>query len=284
MTALVLAVALHVFALGLKTKPADLAYLPRRPGKLLRVLAAMNIVMPIVAAALVLAFNLHVPVEIMLVAVALAPVPPILFRKQSKAGGGDAYIVSLLVTTALVAIVSIPLMLEVLERVFGVPLRMSLWQVAQVVLKTVLAPLAIGMALRALAPKFAERIATPTLAFAGAILPVAAIAVIVAAWPAITAQLGDGTLLALGFFVAVGLAVGHVLGGPDPADRTVLALATASRHPGAAAAIAGANFPQERAAIAVLLLYLIIGAVVSALYLRWRKAHEHSAVPHARAH
>ena len=77
---------------------------------------------------------------------------------------------------------------------------------------------------------------------------------------------------------------GHVLGGPDASDRTVLALSTASRHPGAAAAIASVNFPQERAAIAVLLLYLIVAGAASALYLRWRKAREPSALPHARAH
>jgi BASS family bile acid:Na+ symporter len=284
MLALILAVALHVFSLGLKTDLSDLTYLWRRPAKLLRSLAAMIVIMPIVAVLIVQTFTLHRPVEIMLVAVALAPVPPILFRKQAKAGGHEPYSVSLLFTAALIAIVSIPVMLELLERVFNVPLRLTPWAVAQIMLKTVLVPLAIGMAVRALARKFADRIAAPTLAFAAAMLPVAAIAVIVAAWPSISAQIGDGSLLAIAFFVAVGLGVGHLLGGPDPADRTVLSLSTASRHPGAAAAVASANFPQEHAAIAALLLYLIVAAVVSALYLRWRKAAARGPVPHARAH
>jgi BASS family bile acid:Na+ symporter len=150
-------------------------------------------------------------------------------------------------------------------------------------LRTVLLPLAAGIAVLALAPRLAQRIAAPTTAVAAAVLPVAGIAVIVSAWPAILAQLGDGTVLAIAAFVAIGLVVGHLLGGPDPADRTTLALSTASRHPGAAAAIASINFPQERAVIAALLLYLIIGGVVSALYLRWRKARAASAVPHAGA-
>jgi BASS family bile acid:Na+ symporter len=226
---------------------------------------------------------LRAPVEIMLVAVALAPVPPLLPRKQAKAGGHDAYIVSLLVIAALVSIISIPLLLEVLERVFRTPLRMSPWAEAQIMLRTVLLPLAAGIAVRALAPRFAQRIAAPITAFAAAMLPVAGVAVIVAAWPAVMSQLGDGTILAIAAFVAIGLLVGHLLGGPDSADRTTLALSTASRHPGAAAAIASINFPQERTVIAALLLYLIIGGVVSALYLRWRKAHAPSAVPHAGA-
>jgi BASS family bile acid:Na+ symporter len=283
MLALTLAVALHVFALGLRTEFGDLGYLLRRPSKLLRSLAAMIIIMPIVAALIALAFPLRAPVEIMLVAVALAPVPPLLPRKQAKAGGHDAYIVSLLVIAALVSIISIPLLLEVLERVFRTPLRMSPWAEAQIMLRTVLLPLAAGIAVRALAPRFAQRIAAPITAFAAAMLPVAGVAVIVAAWPAVMSQLGDGTILAIAAFVAIGLLVGHLLGGPDSADRTTLALSTASRHPGAAAAIASINFPQERAVIAALLLYLIIGGVVSALYLRWRKAHAPSAVPHAGA-
>jgi bile acid:Na+ symporter, BASS family len=284
MLALTLAVALHVFSLGLKTDVRDLGYLLRRPGKLARSLFAMLLVMPFVAALIDLLFPLHLPVEIMLVAVALAPVPPLLPHKQSKAGGQPAYSVSLLVIAALAAIVAIPALLEVMERVFSVSLRMTPWAVAQVMLKTVLLPLAIGMSVRALWPKFAARMSGPALAFAAAVIPVAALAIIVAAWPVIAAQAGDGTLAALAAFVGVGIMVGHVLGGPDPSDRTVLALSTASRHPGAAAAIASVNFPQERAAIAVLLLYLIIAGVASALYLRWRKAREPGALPQARAH
>jgi BASS family bile acid:Na+ symporter len=284
MLALTAAVALSVFALGLRTAPRDLIFLLRHPAMLLRSLVAMLIVMPIIAALVAFFVRLHAPVEIVLVALALAPVPPVLPRKLSKAGGHDAYTVSLLVIAAVLAIFSIPIMLELIQGMFNVPLSMSAWAVAQVMAKTVLAPLAAGVAVALFAPKFAARFSAPIAAFAAAALPVAAIAVIVSAWPAILNQIGDGTLAAIAAFVVVGLGVGHVLGGPNPSDRTVLALSTASRHPGAAAAIASANFPQEHAAIAVLLLYLIIGAVVSALYLRWRKASEHSAVPHARAH
>jgi BASS family bile acid:Na+ symporter len=51
---------------------------------------------------------------------------------------------------------------------------------------------------------------------------------------------GNGTILALGAFTLAGLAAGHLLGGPNRDDCTVLALATASRHPGVALAIASA--------------------------------------------
>ena len=79
------------------------------------------------------------------------------------------------------------------------------------------------------------------------------------------------TLLALAVFAAVGLAVGHWLGGNVSDHRTVLALATSARHPAVALAIAGANFQQQRAVLAVIFLYLVVGTVVSLPYVMWRK-------------
>jgi bile acid:Na+ symporter, BASS family len=84
-------------------------------------------------------------------------------------------------------------------------------------------------------------------------------------------MIGNGTLLVLAVFAAVGLAVGHWLGGSNPDHRTVLALATSARHPAVALAIAGANFEQQRAVLGVLVLYLVIGTVVSLPYVMWRK-------------
>jgi BASS family bile acid:Na+ symporter len=81
------------------------------------------------------------------------------------------------------------------------------------------------------------------------VLVVAAIPVLIALFPAIISLVGNGTILAFAAFVVVALAVGHFLGGPDPDERTVLALASASRHPAVAIAIAHANFPDEKLAV-----------------------------------
>jgi BASS family bile acid:Na+ symporter len=44
------------------------------------------------------------------------------------------------------------------------------------------------------------------------------------------------------------LAIGHALGGPDPNDRTALAIACASRFPALVMLIASLNFPNAKAA------------------------------------
>ena len=77
----------------------------------------------------------------------------------------------------------------------------------------------------------------------------------------------------------VGLAAGHLLGGPDSQQRPVLALSTATRHPGIAIAIAAVNFPDQKLAPAAMLMYLLVSAVVAKPYLVWLKRHSIAPVP-----
>jgi BASS family bile acid:Na+ symporter len=88
---------------------------------------------------------------------------------------------------------------------------------------------------------------------------------------AIFSLVGDGTLLSFIAFAIVGFGIGHVLGGPEPENRRVLALATATRHPGMAVAIAHLNFPQQKMTTPAIPLYLIISAIVAALASRTRR-------------
>jgi BASS family bile acid:Na+ symporter len=104
-----------------------------------------------------------------------------------------------------------------------------------------------------------------------ALLLVAVLPVLVTEWPAIVSLIGNGTLAALGAFVIVGLAVGHLLGGPDPDERGVLALATATRHPAIAIAAAHAAFPGQKFVVPAILLYVILAAVLSIPYLVWHR-------------
>ena len=227
----------------------------------------MNVTMPLFAAI----FELHPAVKIALLVLSVSPVPPILPKKEIKAGGGSSYPFGLLVAAALFAIVVVPISVELLGRAFARTVQVAPATVAQLVLKTVFIPLAAGIAVRYFAPAFAERIAKPVSLVAMVLLVVSALPIVFTAWPAITSLIGNGTILAIAAFVVVGLAAGHLLGGPDPEDRTVLALSTASRHPGVAIAIASANFPGQKLVFAAVLLYLIVNAVVSLPYLNWRK-------------
>ena len=78
--------------------------------------------------------------------------------------------------------------------------------------------------------------------------------VLFTAWPSIIALVRRRTIVAIAAFVLVGLAVGHSLGGHDFHDRAVLALATATRHPGIALAIGTANFQEQEAVLPAILV------------------------------
>ena len=87
-----------VFGFGLNTTASDLLYLFRRPGLLARSLLAVFVIMPAVAVALVRIFDFPRVVGIVLVALAISPVPPMLPRKEAKAGGEVAYGLALMAT------------------------------------------------------------------------------------------------------------------------------------------------------------------------------------------
>jgi BASS family bile acid:Na+ symporter len=64
------------------------------------------------------------------------------------------------------------------------------------------------------------------------------------------------------------LLIGHVMGGPERGDRTVLALSTAMRHPAMAIALAKANFGDEPLVIPAILLYVLVAVVVRVPYMK----------------
>ena len=103
-----LAILGTVFGFGLKSTPDNLLYLVRRPGLLVRSVLAVLVVMPVLAVLLVKAFDFRQAVEVVLVALAVSPVPPLLPLKESKAGGRRSYGLGLMVFLGLVAIVGFP--------------------------------------------------------------------------------------------------------------------------------------------------------------------------------
>jgi BASS family bile acid:Na+ symporter len=277
-------IALILFAPALSASPEDVTYLVRRPGQLVRSLFAMNVVMPLFAAAVAAASAFDRAIEIALVALAVSPVPPFLPTRELRAGGRASYAIGLLVAAALFAVVFVPLAVELLGWAFGTQHhRVPASTVVRPVVIGVLAPLGAGLLTRYAAPALAGRIAKPVGLVGMILLVVAVLPVFATDWPTILALIGDGTLAALAAFVVVGLAAGHWLGGPDSDDRTVLALSTACRHPGIAIASAAATFPEKKGVLlAVVLLYLPVNIIVSMPYVAWsRRRHAAIEVPTA---
>jgi BASS family bile acid:Na+ symporter len=234
-----------------------------------RSLIAVLVIMPVVAVMLARAFSFAPLAEIALMALAISPVPPILPGKQTKSGGDTAYGVALMAILAALAVVTIPLSSDLIQRLFHRSVDTAS-ATARIAFMSTLLPLGIGMLVRAWLPALAGRLAPVVGRVAKVLLPLAAVALLAGTWRAVWNATGEGTLLAMIVFAVIGLFVGHVLGGPEPSHSVVLALATASRHPAIALSIASASFPDQRF-VGTILLYLIVNALVGLPYLSWQK-------------
>jgi BASS family bile acid:Na+ symporter len=165
----------------------------------------------------------------------------------------------------------LPLSIEIIERVIGVPLQVPPLAIAKVLLMTILVPLGLGLIVRRFAASVAERISAPLSRFAGLLLLLSLVLLVFSSGSEMLARIGGGTLLALALFILAGLLVGHLLGGPEPNDRTVLAISTATRHPGVAMALISVTFPDTQAVLPIVLIYMIINTIIDAPYIAWRK-------------
>ena len=269
-----ISVFLSVLAMGLGTTWQEATYLFRKRREFFIALLSLDVIMPLVAVVFVSFLNLEPPVKIALVALSVSPTPPILPKKEFKAGGTREYTLGLLVFAAALSIVFVPLSMEILRPTLGVQLKASALPVAGLALLTVLAPMISGIAIRKLAPKFAVHVARPLGVVATILLIVTVLPIVIFERKAILSLIGDGTLIAMAVFVLVGLVAGHSLGGPVRENRTVLALSTATRHPGIAVAIAHVNFPQQKLALAAVGLYLIVNAIATLPYMVWTRRKE----------
>jgi BASS family bile acid:Na+ symporter len=266
--ALKISILMQVFAVGLGTTWQDASYLFRRPRLLVNSMLARNVAVPAIAILLIKAFSLPVAMQITLAVLAVTPVPPLLPRLQLKAGARSEYVLGLLVSQALLAVVLVPVTLKFLDWALRDQAHFSAGRVAALVAKTILIPLAGGRLASRFLPKTSPT--APYLLTAGSILLIAGtLPLLILGWRALGALSGNGSMLALAIFIIAGTATGHFLGGPRAQDRTALAIATSARHPGLALAIAQANYPEQNKLVAgAIVIYLILRLIISVPYLR----------------
>jgi len=266
-----ISVMLIVTSIGMSATWGEATFLFRRPALLLRSVVARNVIVPCVAIAVIRAFTFHPAVEITIAVLAATPVPPLLPTSLLRAGGRRCYVLGLLVSQAVLAIVFVPLIVRVMDTLFPADLDFSVREAAAIVSKTILVPLVTGLLLGQIFGDKIRRIG-PIIAKAGNVLLIcAALPLLLVAWGALRTLVGEGVLLGLSIMVIADTTTGHLLGGPDENDRTVLALAASAAHPGVAIAIAN-DFPDQRRLVAgAVLIYLIVRTVLIIPYVRRRR-------------
>lgn len=155
-----------------------------------------------------------------------------------------ALVALLLVTTVIYLPLVLPLLLP------GV--QVDAWGIASTLSLRVLLPLALGLIVDTISRDEADAL-LPVL---GQISNVSLALLIALQLGAnlgdVIGLLGTGSILAIILLVAVAMIAGYLLGGPDPADRRTLSLASGQRNMAAAFVIATANFAARPAVLVFL--------------------------------
>ena len=165
----------------------------------------------------------------------------------------------------------VPLAVEVINVLYGEDLHLSPLTVTNVAVGALLLPLGTGLVIGRYLPAARRWIPAIHLA-SGRLFLLCLIGFTALGWSRMASIIREGTLSAISAMVIIaicGLAAGHFLGGPDEDDRTVLAFAAVSRHPGVAMAI-GSLTGEPLAPIGVLLA-VVVNEVAVVPYRWWRK-------------
>ncbi len=257
-----------VFATGLNADREDLFWIWRRPALLLRSFVAMYLMVPLAALALIQVLTLPAGSQLALLFLSISAGAPLLPKKLIKWGGDPAYAFSLVIACSLLAILTVPLSLALLQPLLPKTAGVETLTIVSTILKTFLIPLGVGLLVREARPAWADRVGEPLIRWAGTALLLAAVLVIGSQWQQLW-SIGLPTWIGFAGLTAAALAAGHWLGGPDERDRTSLAVACATRHIGLALLIAASL--KESNALTLVATYLFASALISIPYLRWRR-------------
>jgi predicted Na+-dependent transporter len=258
-----------MFSLGMAIRPGDFRSAWRHPGLMLKGLFSVLVAAPALALIVTRIANLERLVEIGIVLMAIAPGAPVALRRSLSAGGHRGFAPALQIAVALLAVVAIPLWIAGLDHVYGGNASIDPRHLVRQVFIAQLLPLGLGMLLRHCREGLAESLGARLARITTLLLIILAAMALLNVWRTV-ADAGLNATLAIIVTTALILACGHLLGGPDPATRTALAVVSAARNPGLALLVAAVNHADPRI-IATVLAYLIISALTITPYVIWRR-------------
>ncbi|MCU0975209.1 MAG: bile acid:sodium symporter [Steroidobacteraceae bacterium] len=257
-----------MFSIGLGIAPRELLLVWRRPGLMLKALLAVLVLVPTIAWAVCLALDLPRAVAVGIMLMAIAPGAPLALQRSLGAGGHHGFAPTLQITVAVMAVVSMPLSVAVINIVYDTHASISPLQLMKQVMMVQLLPLAIGVATGRWLPRAAGWL-RPRLGVLGKALLALLVLYVAFAFRQDLARAGTGMVLAMALVTLGALALGHALGGPDPATRTPVAIVSAARNPGLALLTATLN-AAPATVTAVIPVYIFVSAITMLPYILWR--------------
>jgi BASS family bile acid:Na+ symporter len=262
-----LTVLILLFSTGLGMTFQQVMVLWRKPGKLAKSLLAAVVLVPFAAYGVLYVAGLvmEVPEEVFVGAMllsaasgaALAP------KLAEKVGADIGEATSLMVTLAIMTIVSAPIVVAV---TMPPDLALPGGDVAATVFKSVLLPLIVGLAIRTWWVRLADIITEPLTKLSNSLLNVIIILIIVKDLDVIL-DFGLGILVMMLLLSVIYVLIGHLLGGPSLPDRITLGVSTGQRNGAIAMMVAAQAMPEAVPAIVgagvvvLVVIVLYLGAI-----------------------
>jgi bile acid:Na+ symporter, BASS family len=231
---------------------------PLRNARLLVLALLANFVlMPLGAFALGKVLWLEEPFGIGLLVLGCAAGAPFLPKLAELAKGNLAFAVGAMVLLMVVTVGYLPVVLPLLLEGVSV----DPWKIARSLILLMLLPLAVGLALKAYYGAMAARV-KPALDWISNVSLILLVLLISAAnIEKVLDVFGTRGILAGLLFIALGFAIGWVLGGPGNDTRRVLALGTAQRNIAAALVVGSQSFSDPKVVVMVIVV-AIVGLII----------------------
>lgn len=245
-----------MFSLGLSLTMGQILDPLKNARVVILALIANFVLVPILAYALALLFNLDESLRVGLILLSTAAGAPFLPKLVEVAKGNIAFSVGLMVLLMVVTIIYLPIVLPLLLS----DVEVNPWDIAQSLIIMMLIPLLVGLFIKARYEEAATKI-QPTFSMASNLaLLTLTILGLVLNFSSMIALVGSFGILAGIIFILISLIIGYLLGGSDPGDRSVMGLGTAQRNISAALVVAAQNFNTD--VITYLMVIAIIGLVI----------------------
>jgi BASS family bile acid:Na+ symporter len=237
------------------------------------VLAAVvfAVVVPVPALAVLALYALAVkgPVAAGIVLMSISPGAPVALRRALEAGGSREFAPALHLAIVLLAVVTVPASVAILDWIFAADFTVTPLHIARQVFYAQLLPMALGALLRACRPALAARLEAP-LGRVGNLLLLALFALLLVDVRSIIAAVGWTPAIAGVGMTACALGIGAAFSWRDAEVQPAAAVAAAMRNPGLALVIATVNRMPPDVTSAVIGYAVGMGLTIVA-YLQWRK-------------
>lgn len=257
-----------MLSLGLLLGREQLAAALKRRNVLAAIVFGVVVPLPILAVALVRLLDLEGPVRLGIILMSVSPGAPIALRRAIDAGGHARFAPALHLAIVLLAVITVPASIAILNVVFGVAFAVSAVDVGRQVFFSQLLPIGIGALTLAVRPELAARIEPPLTRLSN-LLFIALVLACVYFLGGRLVQIGWMPALAGMGLTACALVVGAACAGRDADARPSGAVAAAMRNPGLALLIANLNSANVGVA-AVVFGYALGAAVLVAAYIAWQ--------------